>query len=77
MGFWSSLVNTFNGKTTSYKILVVGLDNSGKTTILRKIKPKSMDLNEIVPTIGCSVEEFFRNNIKFTCYDMSGQGKFR
>jgi ADP-ribosylation factor-like protein 6 len=66
MGFWSSLVNTINGVTKERKLLVVGLDNSGKTTILRKIKPKKMDLTQVVPTIGCAVEEFYRNSIKFT-----------
>ena len=32
---------------------------------------------EITPTVGFQVEEFSKNNINFTVYDMSGQGRYR
>lgn len=32
---------------------------------------------EVTPTVGFQVEEFSKNNINFTVYDMSGQGKYR
>jgi ADP-ribosylation factor-like protein 6 len=63
MGFWQQLVNCVNGVTRKVFLLVVGLDNSGKTTILRKLKPKPMDLNEVVPTVGAGDEHFYRNKI--------------
>ena len=32
---------------------------------------------DIVPTVGFNVEEFEKNNISFTIFDMSGQGRYR
>jgi ADP-ribosylation factor-like protein 5B len=46
-----------------YKIVVVGLDNAGKTTTLYKLH-----LGEVVntnPTIGSNVEEVVYKNIRF------------
>ncbi len=31
----------------------------------------------MTPTVGFQVEEFSKNNIHFTVYDMSGQGRYR
>ena len=31
----------------------------------------------MVPTIGFQVEEFTKNNVNFTIFDMSGQGRYR
>jgi ADP-ribosylation factor-like protein 6 len=72
MGFWNQLMNCVNGTTRKLSLLVVGLDNSGKTTILRKLKPKQVDLSEVVPTVGAGDEQFYQNKIQFNCYDMSG-----
>eukprot|EP00116_Pleurobrachia_bachei_P006621 sb/3466883/ len=57
------------------RILMVGLDASGKTTILYKLK-----LGEIVttiPTIGFNVETVEYKNISFTVWDVGGQDKIR
>ncbi len=55
------------------RILMVGLDAAGKTTILYKLK-----LGEIVttiPTIGFNVETVEYKNISFTVWDVGGQVK--
>jgi len=31
----------------------------------------------VTPTVGFQVEEFSKNNVNFTVYDMSGQGRYR
>lgn len=31
----------------------------------------------MVPTVGFSVEEFTKNGLAFTVFDMSGQGRYR
>jgi ADP-ribosylation factor-like protein 6 len=59
------------------RILVVGLDNSGKTTLIGHLKPKKAMTSEVTPTVGFQVEEFSKNNINFTVFDMSGQGRYR
>jgi len=57
------------------RILMVGLDAAGKTTILYKLK-----LGEVVttiPTIGFNVETVEYKNINFTVWDIGGQDKIR
>eukprot|EP00483_Globobulimina_turgida_P002736 UN02741 len=57
------------------RILMVGLDNAGKTTILYKLK-----IGEVVttiPTIGFNVENVEYKNLKFTVWDVGGQQTIR
>ena len=57
------------------RILMVGLDAAGKTTILYKLK-----LGEVVttiPTIGFNVETVEYKNLSFTVWDVGGQDKIR
>merc|ERR1711985_1976 len=57
------------------RVLMVGLDAAGKTTVLYKLK-----LGEVVttiPTIGFNVETVEYKNIKFTVWDVGGQDKIR
>ena len=57
------------------KILMIGLDNAGKTTILYKMK-----LNEVVtsvPTVGFNVENIKYKNLEFNVWDIGGQTKLR
>lgn len=70
----SSLLTRLFGKK-QMRILMVGLDAAGKTTILYKLK-----LGEIVttiPTIGFNVETVEYKNICFTVWDVGGQDKIR
>ena len=79
-GFFSSLFDRIFHKIPS-RILMVGLDNAGKTTILYKLK-----LGEVVttlPTIGfnvtvdCGLWTVEYKNISFTVWDVGGQTKLR
>merc|ERR1712224_645806 len=57
------------------RILMVGLDAAGKTTILCKLK-----LGEVVttiPTICFNVETVEYKNISFTVWDVGGQDEIR
>ncbi|KAE8296389.1 ADP-ribosylation factor 4 [Larimichthys crocea] len=70
----SSVFNQLFGKK-QMRILMVGLDAAGKTTILYKLK-----LGEVVttiPTIGFNVETVEYKNISFTVWDVGGQDKIR
>ena len=71
---FASLFSGLFGKK-EMRILMVGLDAAGKTTILYKLK-----LGEIVttiPTIGFNVETVEYKNISFTVWDVGGQDKIR
>jgi len=70
----SKLFDNLFGKK-EMRILMLGLDAAGKTTILYKLK-----LGEVVssvPTIGFNVETVEYKNIKFTVWDVGGQDKIR
>ncbi|XP_014337480.2 LOW QUALITY PROTEIN: ADP-ribosylation factor 4-like [Bos mutus] len=70
----SSLFSRLFGKQ-QMRILMVGLDAAGKTTILYKLK-----LGEIVTTIstiGFNVETVEYKNICFKVWDIGGQDKIR
>lgn len=57
------------------RMLMIGLDAAGKTTILYKLK-----LGEVVktvPTIGFNVESVQYKNISFNVWDIGGQDKIR
>merc|ERR1711861_23734 len=74
MGIFSKVFGKLVGKKDC-RILMVGLDAAGKTTILYKLK-----LGEIVttiPTIGFNVETVEYKNISFTVWDVGGQDKIR
>ncbi|KAJ3205620.1 Arf GTPase arl1 [Dinochytrium kinnereticum] len=57
------------------RILVLGIDGAGKTTILYR-----MQIGEVVttiPTIGFNVETVTYKNIKFQVWDLGGQTSIR
>jgi len=67
------ILNSFSDMKA--KILMLGLDNAGKTTILYQMK-----LNEAVssvPTVGFNVEEINYKGLQFTVWDIGGQSKLR
>jgi len=71
---FARFMQTLFGKK-EMRILMVGLDAAGKTTILYKLK-----LGEVVttiPTIGFNVETVEYKNISFTVWDVGGQDKIR
>jgi len=67
---WAALFSS-----TEMKVVMVGLNNAGKTTILYQLM-----LGETVetsPTIGSNVEEVQFKNIKFAIWDIGGQESLR
>ncbi|RWS11219.1 ADP-ribosylation factor-like protein 6 [Dinothrombium tinctorium] len=77
MPFFGNLLKFLGIRKGEANILVVGLDNSGKTTILNAFKSPENKSEEIVPTVGFNVEKFKMDKISFTAFDMSGQGRYR
>jgi len=72
--FFSKIYDRFVGKTDA-KLVMVGLDAAGKTTVLYKLQ-----LGEVlttIPTIGFNVEQLEYKNLRFTVWDIGGQDKIR
>lgn len=55
--------------TKEVRILILGLDNAGKTTILYRLQNESDEAVQTIPTIGFNVETLQYKNIK-VCKDM-------
>lgn len=77
MPLFTQLLTFLGIRKREVNVLVVGLDNSGKTTVMNHFKPSSLKVQEIVPTVGFNVEKFDLKNLKITAFDMSGQGRYR
>ena len=76
MGFiLSKIIEFFTKSRNNFKIIILGMQNAGKTTILYRLS-----LGQIVkttPTIGSNVEELTYNNVKFQAWDLGGQESTR
>jgi len=60
---------------SEHKVIIVGLDNAGKTTIMYQFL-----LKEVVhtsPTIGSNVEEIVCKKSRFVMWDIGGQDSLR
>ena len=63
------------GQKIEMRVVTLGLDSSGKTSILFKLKQN--EFVQTIPTIGFNVETLEYKNIKFTVWDVGGQPKLR
>lgn len=71
---WKRL-SSFTNSEEEIKIIIVGMHNAGKTTILYKLA-----LGEVIvtqPTIGSNVEEVSHQNVKMQVWDLGGQENLR
>ena len=60
MGFWQSLLSFLNlRKKCAANILIIGLDNSGKSSVIQSLKvgnSPQQSIDSVVPTIGFQSE---------------------
>jgi ADP-ribosylation factor-like protein 8 len=61
--------------TKKLDIVVIGLENSGKTTLLSVLAHG--EPVETVPTIGLNVKVFQKGNVNMKCWDIGGQAQYR
>jgi len=74
-GSFKTLAEAVEKLKTDFRILMVGLDAAGKTTVLYKLK-----LNDVVttiPTIGFNVEKIEYKNLNMLIWDIGGQDRLR
>ncbi|EFA79443.1 hypothetical protein PPL_07861 [Heterostelium album PN500] len=62
-------------KSKDIRVLMLGLDAAGKTSLLYRIKLK--ETVPSIPTVGFSVETIHFQNLTFTIWDVGGQDKIR
>jgi ADP-ribosylation factor-like protein 8 len=61
--------------TKKLEVVLVGLENSGKTTLLQVISQGSP--LETAPTIGLNVKMVKRGGVNMKCWDLGGQSQYR
>lgn len=57
------------------RLLLLGLDNAGKTTILKTLA--SEDIAHITPTAGFNIKSVITEGFKLNVWDIGGQRKIR
>jgi len=79
MGLFQSVIakigSLFGNDEREVRILILGLDNAGKTTILYRLQVGEVVLT--TPTIGFNVETIKYNNVKLQVWDLGGQSSIR
>ena len=76
MGFiFSKILDFFSRSRNNFKIIILGIQNAGKTTILYRLSIGQ--LVKTTPTIGSNVEEISYNNVKLQAWDLGGQQSTR
>lgn len=71
-----ALISRLLGKfSKEARILMLGLDAAGKTTVLNKMKFN--EVQSTIPTVGFNVEEITYKNLTMNIWDVGGQHKIR
>ena len=70
-----TILKKLKEKEKEVRLLVLGLDNAGKTTILKKFKGE--DIETISPTLGFDIQTFDFRGYKLNVWDVGGQTTIR
>ncbi|CAH0476428.1 unnamed protein product [Peronospora belbahrii] len=70
-----SILKKVKEKEKEIRVLMLGLDNAGKTTILKKYM--GQDITEISPTLGFDIQTLEYKDFKLNVWDVGGQQTIR
>ncbi|XP_053446580.1 ADP-ribosylation factor-like protein 3 [Nycticebus coucang] len=74
-GLLSILCKLKSAPDQEVRILLLGLDNAGKTTLLKQLA--SEDISHIIPTQGFNIKSVQSQGFKLNVWDIGGQRKIR
>ena len=77
MGFFTNILRSLGLLKRPASVIVVGLDNAGKSMIINSLKPARSASFEVTPTVGFAMDQFEKGGISFKVWDMSGAGAYR
>ncbi|XP_030558386.1 ADP-ribosylation factor-like protein 6 [Drosophila novamexicana] len=77
MGMLHNLSDLIKAKRDKMTMLVLGLNNSGKSTIINHFKKSSEQSAIMVPTVGFQIEQFYNMGVSIKAIDMSGATRYR
>lgn len=69
------MLRTLKRAESEARILVLGLDNAGKTTILKALSDE--DITHISPTQGFNIKSLIHEGFKLNVWDIGGQSAIR
>merc|ERR1712196_719463 len=75
MGVLSNLLQSIRKKDRGYRILILGLDSSGKTSVLRRLARE--DTTRVTPTKGFCIQSLIHDGLKLDVWDVGGQKALR
>ena len=70
-----TILKKVKSKEREVRVLILGLDNAGKTTILRKFCGEPID--KIEPTLGFNIKTLEHRSYKLNVWDVGGQKTIR
>jgi ADP-ribosylation factor-like protein 3 len=70
MGFLDKLLRKLKRANREARILLLGLDNAGKTTILRNLSQE--DIQHVAPTQGFNIKALVHGDIQLNVWDVGG-----
>ena len=70
-----TIVRKTKEKEKEMRLLILGLDNAGKTTIIKKFNGE--DIDKISPTLGFNIKTLEYENYKLNVWDIGGQKTIR
>ncbi len=70
-----SILRKLKRSDKEVSILLLGLDNAGKTTILKQLANE--DISSIMPTQGFNIKSLLHEGFKLNVWDIGGQKTIR
>ncbi|XP_048001745.1 ADP-ribosylation factor-like protein 3 [Cydia fagiglandana] len=75
MGLLNILKKLRSNPEKELRLLLLGLDNAGKTTLLKQLA--SEDVTHVTPTAGFNIKSVLSSGFKLNVWDIGGQRKIR